>query len=106
MRVVWPVDDRGRSAEGGPLSMQEYGNATRRALLGSFFGTALESYDFVLFGSAAGLIFGRLFFPGSDPLASTLFAYGAFAVGFVARPLGGILFGNYGDRLGRKPMLL
>ena len=86
--------------------MQEYGNATRRALLGSFFGTALESYDFVLFGSAAGLIFGRLFFPGSDPLASTLFAYGAFAVGFVARPLGGILFGNYGDRLGRKPMLL
>jgi MFS family permease len=75
-------------------------------LLGSFFGTALESYDFVLFGSAAGLIFGRLFFPGSDPVAGTLLAYGAFAVGFVARPLGGIVFGNYGDRLGRKPMLL
>jgi MFS transporter, MHS family, shikimate and dehydroshikimate transport protein len=86
--------------------MQVYGNAARRALLGSFFGTALESYDFVLFGSAAGLIFGRLFFPGSDPVASTLLAYGAFAVGFVARPLGGIMFGNYGDRLGRKPMLL
>jgi len=82
------------------------GDAARRALLGSFFGTALESYDFVLFGSAAGLIFGRLFFPGSDPLAGTLLAYGAFAVGFIARPLGGIVFGNYGDRLGRKPMLL
>ena len=80
--------------------------AARRALLGSFFGTALETYDFILFGSAAGLIFGRLFFPNSDPTAGTLLAYGAFAVGFVARPLGGIVFGNYGDKLGRKPMLL
>jgi MFS family permease len=86
--------------------MPRYGDAARRALFGSFFGTALESYDFVLFGSAAGLIFGRLFFPGSDPVAGTLLAYGTFAVGFVARPLGGIVFGNYGDRLGRKPMLL
>jgi MFS family permease len=80
--------------------------AARRALFGSFFGTALETYDFILFGSAAGLIFGRLFFPSTDPAAGTLLAFGAFAVGFIARPLGGIVIGNYGDKLGRKPMLL
>jgi len=80
--------------------------AARRALLGSFLGTALEAYDFVLFGSAAGLIFGRRFFPNTDPTAGILLAYGAFAVGFVARPIGGIVFGNYGDKVGRKPMLL
>jgi MHS family shikimate/dehydroshikimate transporter-like MFS transporter len=80
--------------------------AARRAVLGSFFGTALEAYDFLLYGSAAGLVFGALFFPSSDPLAAQLLAYGTYAVGFVARPIGGILIGNYGDRVGRKPMLL
>ncbi len=80
--------------------------AARKALLGSFFGTALETYDFILFGTTASLVFSKLFFPSSDPLNGTLLAFGAFAVGFVARPIGGIVIGNYGDRLGRKPMLL
>jgi MHS family shikimate/dehydroshikimate transporter-like MFS transporter len=92
---------------GGATSRGAFGDeAARRALVGSFFGTALETYDFVLFGTAAAFVFGKLFFPNSDPVAGTLFAFGAFAVGFIARPLGGILIGNYGDRLGRKPMLL
>ncbi len=81
-------------------------DGARRALMGSLFGTALESYDFLLFGSVAGLVFAKLFFPGSDPLAGTLFAFAAFAVGFVARPIGGIIIGNYGDKIGRKPKLL
>lgn len=81
-------------------------DAARRALIGSAFGTALEGYDFLLFGSVAGFVFAKLFFPSADPLAGTLLAFGAFAVGFVARPIGGIIIGNYGDRIGRKPMLL
>jgi MFS family permease len=81
-------------------------SAARRALVGSFFGTALETYDvIILFGTAAGLILNRLFFPGTDPLAGTLYAFGALAVGFVARPIGGLIIGKYGDRVGRKPML-
>jgi len=80
--------------------------SARKAVFGSFFGTALEAYDFLLYGSAAGLVFGRLFFPSSDPLAGTLLAFATYAVGFVARPIGGVLIGNYGDRIGRKPMLL
>jgi len=60
----------------------------RRALLGSFFGTALETYDFILFGTTASLVFSRLFFPTTDPMNGTLLALGAFAVGFVARPFG------------------
>ena len=78
----------------------------RKALFGSFFGTALEAYDFLLYGSAAGLVFNKLFFPSTDPLAGTLLAFATFAVGFIARPIGGIFIGNYGDKLGRKPMLL
>jgi MHS family shikimate/dehydroshikimate transporter-like MFS transporter len=80
--------------------------SARKAVIGSFFGTALEAYDFLLYGSAAGLVFSRLFFPNSDPLAGTLLAFATYAVGFVARPIGGILIGNYGDRIGRKPMLM
>ncbi len=80
--------------------------AARRALFGSFFGTALEAYDFLLYGSAAGLVFNKLFFPSTDPLAGTLLAFATFAVGFIARPIGGIFIGNYGDKIGRKPMLL
>jgi len=95
MKVGDGVPDHGFSAD-----------AARRALIGSVFGTALETYDFILFGTAAGLVFNRLFFPGSDALAGTLYAFGAFAVGFVARPIGGLIIGNYGDRVGRKPMLL
>jgi len=71
----------------------------------SFVGTAIEWYDFFLYGTAAALIFNKLFFPTFDPLSGTLAAFGTYAVGFVARPLGGIVFGHYGDKVGRKTML-
>jgi metabolite-proton symporter len=71
----------------------------------SFIGTAIEWYDFFLYGTAAALIFNRLFFPTFDPLVGTLAAFGTYAVGFIARPLGGVIFGHYGDKLGRKSML-
>jgi MHS family shikimate/dehydroshikimate transporter-like MFS transporter len=78
----------------------------RPVILASFIGTTIEWYDFFLYGTAAALVFNRLFFPTVDPLIGTLSAFGTFAVGFVARPLGGIVFGHYGDRLGRRSMLV
>jgi metabolite-proton symporter len=76
-----------------------------KVAVASFIGTAIEWYDFFLYGTAAALVFNRLFFPSFDPLSGTMAAFGTFAVGFVARPLGGIVFGHYGDKLGRKAML-
>ncbi|WP_136162651.1 MFS transporter [Sphingomonas flavalba] len=78
----------------------------RRAVLASVVGNTLEWYDFFLYGTAAALIFGQLFFPVGDSLASTLAAFGSFAVGFAARPLGGFIFGHVGDRHGRKASLI
>jgi metabolite-proton symporter len=71
----------------------------------SFVGTAIEWYDFFLYGTAAALVFNKLFFPGFDPLVGTVLAFATFAVGFVARPVGGVVFGHYGDRIGRKAVL-
>jgi metabolite-proton symporter len=81
-------------------------NQIRQVILACFIGTTIEWYDFFLYGTAAALVFNKLFFPTLHPLAGTLSAYGTFAVGFVARPLGGIVFGHYGDRIGRKTMLV
>jgi MFS transporter, MHS family, shikimate and dehydroshikimate transport protein len=78
----------------------------RKVVAASFIGTTIEWYDFFLYGTAAALVFGELFFPGSSPLIGTLSAFGTFAVGFAARPLGGIVFGHFGDRIGRKTMLV
>jgi MFS transporter, MHS family, shikimate and dehydroshikimate transport protein len=78
----------------------------RPVIIASFVGTTVEWYDFFLYGTAAALVFNKLFFPNLDSLAGTLSAYGTFAVGFVARPLGGAVFGHYGDRVGRKTMLV
>ncbi|WP_082911536.1 MFS transporter [Enteractinococcus helveticum] len=78
----------------------------RRVLGASLLGTAVEWYDFFIYGSAAALIFGPQFFPTEDPLAGTLAAFATFAVGFIARPLGGVIMGHYGDRIGRKSMLM
>jgi len=79
----------------------------RRVAAASFIGTALEGYDFLLYASAAALVFGQLFFPVSeDPLIGILLAYSTFAVGFIARPIGGVIAGHYGDKIGRKPMLV
>src|SRR5436853_5612064 len=81
------------------------GRHLRSVVLASFIGTTIEWYDFFLYGTAAALVFNRLFFPTLDPLAGQLSAYGTYAVGFVARPLGGAVFGHFGDRVGRKAML-
>jgi len=75
-------------------------------LLASAVGSALEWYDFFIYGLAAALVFGDLFFPKFDPTVGTLAAYATFGVGFIARPFGGLFFGHFGDRLGRKPVLL
>src|SRR6478735_6366361 len=77
-----------------------------RVILAASIGSALEWYDFFLYGTAAALVFGELFFPKSDPVVGTLLAFLTFGVGFVVRPLGGILFGIMGDKFGRKPVLV
>jgi metabolite-proton symporter len=77
-----------------------------RVVLASLIGTSIEWYDFFLYGTAAALVFNRLFFPALDPLAGTMAAFATYAVGFFARPLGGAVFGHYGDRIGRKAMLV
>src|SRR5260370_29202891 len=70
------------------------------------FGTIIEWYDFLIYGTAAALVFNKLFFPTVDPLTGTLASLATYAVGFVARPVGGALFGYFGDRIGRKSMLM
>ena len=77
-----------------------------RVVAASFVGTAIEWYDFFLYGTAAALVFNRLFFPSTDPLTGTMAAFATYAVGFFARPFGGVLFGHYGDRFGRKSALI
>jgi MHS family shikimate/dehydroshikimate transporter-like MFS transporter len=77
----------------------------KRIVWASVLGTVVEWYDFLIYGTAAALVFNKLFFPTMDPVAGTLAAFAAYAVGFVARPLGGAIFGHFGDRVGRKAML-
>jgi metabolite-proton symporter len=81
-------------------------HSVRQVVIASFVGTAIEWYDFFLYGTAAALVFNRLFFPTLDPLSGTMAAFATYAVGFFARPIGGIVFGHFGDRLGRKSMLV
>ena len=78
----------------------------RRVLSSSIIGTAVEWYDFYLFAISASVVFGPVFFPSEDPLAGTISAYATFLVGFLVRPLGGIFFGHFGDRIGRKNVLV
>ena len=80
--------------------------SVRRVALASMVGTSIEWYDFFIFGTASALVFGRLFFPTFSELAGTLAAFASFAVGFVARPVGGLVFGHIGDRSGRKTTLV
>ncbi len=80
--------------------------SVRQVVTASLVGTTIEWYDFFIYGTAAALIFNQLFFPGSEPLAGTLLAFGTYAVGFAARPLGGIFCGHFGDKIGRKSMLV
>jgi MFS transporter, MHS family, shikimate and dehydroshikimate transport protein len=85
-----PTDDRSR----------------RLVTLASLIGTTVEWYDFFLYGTITGLVFNKLFFPSGDAFVSTMLAYTVYAVGFVTRPVGGILFGHFGDKIGRKPLLV
>jgi metabolite-proton symporter len=78
----------------------------RKVIVGSLIGTTIEWYDFFLYGAAAALVFNKLFFPKSDPLTGAMLAFATYALGFVARPLGGIVFGHFGDRIGRKRLLM
>lgn len=78
----------------------------RKVVLASLVGTTIEWYDFFLYGTAAALVFNRLFFPQADPLTGALLAFTTYALGFLARPLGGLVFGHYGDRIGRKKLLM
>ncbi|MFM0626555.1 MFS transporter [Paraburkholderia xenovorans] len=80
--------------------------AIRRVAFASVIGATVEWYDFFLYGVVAGIVFNKLYFPANDPLVSTLLAYSTFAVGFVTRPLGGVIFGHFGDRIGRKSALI
>jgi metabolite-proton symporter len=78
----------------------------RRVALSSLIGTTIEWYDYFIYGSAAALVFAPQFFPGVDPMAGLLASFATFAVGFLARPVGGIVMGHFGDRVGRKSMLV
>ena len=78
----------------------------RRVVAASMIGTTIEWYDFFLYGSAAALVFNKLFFPKADPLVGAMLAFATYALGFVARPVGGMVFGHFGDRIGRKKLLM
>ena len=86
--------------------MANQSQATGRVALASFIGTTIEWYDFFLYGTASAVIFSKLFFPSEDELVGTLLSFATFGVAFIARPFGGMIFGHFGDRIGRKPMLV
>jgi len=87
-------------------SAQGAARKLRQVVTSSTIGAMVEWYDFFLYGVVAGLVFNKLYFPSTDPVVGTLLAYATFAAGFVARPLGGVIFGHFGDTLGRKRMLV
>ena len=88
------------------LAPDEHTRELRRAVIAATVGTTIEWCDFLLYSTMAGLVFGKLFFPNEDPVTATLNAFGIYFVGFVARPIGAIIFGHFGDRIGRKSTLI
>ncbi len=88
------------------LSASEHSAELRKAVIAATVGTTIEWYDFFIYGTAAGLVFPKLFFPNEDPLTGTLLAFSTYFVGFVGRPIGAAIFGHYGDRIGRKATLI
>jgi len=90
----------------GTLSAEEHRGHLRRAVIASTVGTTIEWYDFLIYSTMTGLVFGKVFFSGSDPMIDTLKAFGVYFIGFVARPIGAAIFGHYGDRIGRKATLI
>ncbi|MGC2411882.1 MAG: MFS transporter [Stellaceae bacterium] len=89
-----------------PLSEGRHRAELRKAVIAATVGTTIEWYDFFIYGTAAGLVFGKLYFPNEDPLTATLAAFGTYFIGFVGRPIGAAIFGHYGDRIGRKATLI
>ncbi len=87
-------------------SAQQHSAELRKAVIAATVGTTIEWYDFFIYGTAAGLVFGKLYFPNESPLAATLAAFGTYFIGFVGRPIGAAIFGHYGDRIGRKATLI
>ena len=90
----------------GTLSDAQHAVELRKAVVASTIGTTIEWYDFFLYGTAAGLVFGKLYFPDEHPLTATLAAFATYFVGFLGRPIGAAIFGHYGDRIGRKATLI
>ena len=90
----------------GALPEADHSTQLRRAVIASTVGTTIEWYDFLLYSIVTGLVFGKLFFPRSDPLVGVLEAFAVYTVGFIARPIGAAIFGHYGDRIGRKAALI
>jgi len=88
------------------LSASDHSAQLRKAVIAATIGTTIEWYDFFLYGTAAGLVFGKLYFPNEEPLMATLAAFGTYFTGFVSRPIGAAIFGHYGDRIGRKGTLI
>jgi Major Facilitator Superfamily./Sugar (and other) transporter. len=88
------------------LSPSDHSQQLRKAVIASTIGTTIEWYDFFIYGTAAGLIFGKLYFPNEDALTATLAAFGTYFIGFIGRPIGAAIFGHYGDRIGRKATLI
>src|ERR1051326_2414659 len=88
------------------LSPADHSAELRKAVIASTIGTTIEWYDFFLYGTAAGLVFGKLYFPNQDLLTATLLAFGTYFIGFIGRPIGAAIFGHYGDRIGRKATLI
>src|ERR1700759_1839337 len=94
--------DRGAAMNASPQATRQ----PVRAASAAFIGTMIEWYDFYIYATAAALVFGELYFPSGDRFVSTMASFATFAVGFFARPLGGIVFGHLGDRIGRKKALM
>src|SRR5580693_841734 len=90
----------------GALSESDHRTELRKAVIASTVGTTIEWYDFLLYSIITPLVFGKLFFPHSDPLIGVLEAFSIYFVGFVGRPIGAFIFGHYGDRMGRKAALI
>src|SRR5579863_6867019 len=88
------------------LSEAQHSAELRKAVIAATVGTTIEWYDFFIYGTAAGLVFGKLYFPNEDPLTATLASFGTYFIGFVGRPIGAAIFGHYGDRIGRKATLI
>src|SRR6201993_2660176 len=93
-------------ADYASLTDADHSRELRKAVIAATVGTTIEWYDFFLYGTAAGLVFGKLYFPNSDPLSATLLAFGTYFIGFVCRPVGAAISGHCGDRIGRKATLI